>query len=89
MLAYEIVPLLSEGQDIKLFIDLLHVTDKKGLKFLKNSSCGGAGEGEDRYISVDSRPVKMKLHAASGLGTQKILIKNFRLRLHLLPLAKI
>jgi hypothetical protein len=31
----------------------------------------------------------MKLLAANGLGTQKIIIKNFRLRLHLLSLAKI
>ena len=31
----------------------------------------------------------MNLPAANGLGTQKIIIRNFRLRLHLLSLAKI
>ena len=31
----------------------------------------------------------MNLSAANGLGTQKIIIKNFRLRLHLLSLSKI
>jgi len=68
---------------------LLHVTVKENFRFLKNSPCGGAGERINIFLLMARLPVKMKLHGASGLGTQKIIIRNFRLRLHLLSLAKI
>jgi len=68
---------------------VLHVTVKQNLRFLKNLPCGGAGEGTAIFLSITKRPVEMKLHGANGLSTQKIIIKNFRLRLHLLSLAKI
>ena len=54
---------------------VLHVTVKENLRLLKNSPCGGVGEGTAIFLSKAKRPVKMKIPAASGLGTHKIIKK--------------